>query len=70
MISSTLTDSVITDTGKKKKKKKGKKSGRCQSRSLSSVNSLYKSHKSKASQNYVAKNKEKKQARWNRLLYH
>lgn len=36
-------------------KRKKKKSGHCHSRSLSAVNSLYKSHKRKASQNDVAK---------------
>lgn len=57
MISSTLTDSAITEAREKEKKKK---SGHCHSRSLSSVNSLYKSHKRKASPNDVAKKERKK----------
>lgn len=57
-------DSAITGAREKKKK-----SGHCHSWSLSSVNSLYKSHKRKDSQNDVAKKEEKqKQARWNILL--
>lgn len=55
LISSTLTDSAITEA----RERGGKKSGHCHSRSLSSFNSLYKSHKRKASQNDVAKKEEK-----------
>lgn len=57
LISSTLTESVITDV--EKNGGGGEKSGHCHSRSLSSVSSLYKSHKSKASQNDVAEREKK-----------
>lgn len=66
LISPTLTDSAITEASGGKKK-----SGPCHSRSLSSINSLYKSYKRKASQNDVAKKKgekTQKQVRWNILL--
>lgn len=63
MISSTLTVRL------QEQEKKKKKSGHCHPGSLSSVNSLYKLHKRKDSQNDVAKKEEKKkQARWNILL--